>query len=262
MAKTSPSPEAVAARMLNRLVQRLREAAGENLLGVAVYGAQTRSRQVSGAAEVNVLIVLRDATLPALVPVAPVLTSAQRQSQVSSLVITPEELQTEAGLFPARLLEMRLTHRLLHGNVHLDRLGISPRGLRLAALQDLRNLESRQRHRIVNHGTDPDLLWAGLAQSLPRLMAILETVLHAGGGPAPAERADVLRQAGELLGFEPARLEQLCTLRLSARRPNDEAVRDEVTAYLALLADLVRRLGARVAEDGLPPGIAEREAAG
>jgi hypothetical protein len=241
--------------MLARLVQRLREAGGENLLGVAVYGAQTRSRPVSGAAEVNVLIVLRDATLPALVAIAPVLTSAQRQSQVSSLVTTPEELHTEAGLFPARLLEMRLTHRLLHGNVHLDRLEIAPPGLRLAALQELRNLENRLRHRIVNHGTDPDLLWAGLAQSLPRLMAILETVLHAGGGEVPPERAEVLRLAGEALGIEPARMEQLGVLRLTARRPNDEAVRDEVTAYLALLGELERRLGSRVAGDGLPPGV-------
>src|SRR5260370_1163325 len=206
MAKTTLPPEAALERSLARMVHRLREAAEDNLLGVATYGALAKSRHASGsgAAEVNILVVVANATLQALLPLAPVLTSAQRQSQVSSFVATPAELRVDAQLFPARLLEIRLTHRLLYGDVHLDRLEIAPRGLRFAALQELENLEIRLRHRILDRGTDPDLLWAGIVQSLPRLIAILETVLQAhpgerrgagrvgggrGGGQAPRHTA-------------------------------------------------------------------------
>src|SRR5579864_1448792 len=116
MPKTSLSPEATLERSLARMVQRLREAAEDNLLGVATYGAPAKSRHASGsgAAEVNILVVVANATLQALLPLAPVLTSAQRQSQVSSFVVTPAELRVDAQLFPARLLEIRLTHRLLY----------------------------------------------------------------------------------------------------------------------------------------------------
>ncbi|HYL06698.1 MAG TPA: hypothetical protein VE075_11700 [Thermoanaerobaculia bacterium] len=255
MAKTTLPPEAALARSLNRLVQRLREAAGDNLLGVALYGTPKGRAAGTGVGEVNILVVVANATLQALLPLAPVLTSAQRQSQVSSFVATPAELGIDAHLFPARLLEIRLTHRVLYGDVHLDRLEIAPRGLRFAALQELKNLEIRLRHRILDRGTDPDLLWAGIVQSLPRLIAILETVLHARGWERPANRADVLRLAGEALGIEPLRLEPINALRQLASRPTDEAVREELGAYLALLADLVRHLGRDAARDGMPPEV-------
>ncbi len=257
MAKTTLSPEAVFERMLARLVQRLREAAGDNLLGVALYGGVPKGRGTGGAgvAEVNVLVVVANATLPALLPLAPVLTSAQRQSQVSSFVATPAELRIDAHLFPARLLDIRLTHRVLYGDVHVDRLEIAPRGLRFAALQELANLEIRMRHRILAHGTDPDLLWAGIVQNLPRLIAILETVLHARGGERPASRADVLRLAAEALGLEPARIEPINALRQLGSRPTDEVVREALGAYLALLGELVRRLGRDAAGDGMPPEV-------
>src|ERR1700688_5322487 len=85
MAKMSLSPEVTLERSLARMVHRLREAAEDNLLGVATYGAPAKSRHASGtgAAEVNILVVVAKATLQALLPLAPVLTSAQRPSQGS-----------------------------------------------------------------------------------------------------------------------------------------------------------------------------------
>jgi hypothetical protein len=251
--KTSLTPEATLERTLRHLVQRLREVGGDNLLGVAVYGLPARQRPGAKNREINVLVVLSNASLSALLPLATVLTSAQRQSQVASVVATPADLRAEAQLFPARMLEMRRSHRLLHGDVHLDRLEISPQGLRFAALQEIKNLESRMRHRVVNHGTDPDLLWAGLAQSVAHLTSILETVLYAGGQPSPAERSEVLRLAGAELDIEPARLEPLAALRPATRRPPDETVRETLDSYLRLLADLGQRLGRVVAAAGTPP---------
>jgi hypothetical protein len=256
MAKISLPPEAALERGLARMVHRLREVAEDNLLGVATYGAPAKSRHATGTgvAEVNILVVVANATLQALLPLAPVLTSAQRQSQVSSFVATPDELRVDAHLFPARLLEIRLTHRVLYGDVHLDRLEIAPHGLRFAALQELKNLEIRLRHRILDRGTDPDLLWAGIVQSLPRLVAILETVLHARG-ERPATRADMVRLAAETLGIEPSRLEPINALRQLTSRPTDEVVREELGGYLSLLADLVRHLGRIAAADGMPPEV-------
>ena len=253
VAKTSLNPEAALERTLQHLVQRLREVGGENLVGVAVYGVPARPRAGAKNREINLLVVLNNASLPALLPLAAILTSAQRQSQVVSVVVTPADLRAEAQLFPGRILEIRRSHRLLHGDVVLDRLEIAPHGLRFAALQDLKNLEDRLRHRIVNHGTDPDLLWSGLVQSLPRLASILETALHARHANLPAERAEVLRLAGMELGIDPARLESLAALRPVTRRPPDETVRETLDEYLRLLADLVQHLGRAIAAAG-PPG--------
>jgi hypothetical protein len=247
--KTGLSPEEATARMLDRLVERLREAAGENLLGVAVYGTPAKNRAASGAAETNVLVVLADAVLTALLPIAPILTSAQRQSQVASFVATPAELRSDAELFPARLLELRLTHRVLYGDVHLERLQIAPPSLRFAALQELRGVELRLRHRILDRGATPDQLWAGIVQGLPRLLAIVEMVAHAGGAPPACPRPELLRTAAEALHIQPDALEKMALLRGLARRPDDATVREHLAEYLALLTELIEHLGHLVAAD-------------
>jgi hypothetical protein len=254
--KTSVNPEAALERTLQHLVLRLREVGGENLLGVAVYGMPAHQRTGVKNREINLLVVVSNASLPALLPLAAILTSAQRQSQVASVVVTPADLRAEAQLFPGRILEIRRSHRLMHGDVYLERLEIAPHGLRLAALQDLKSLEGRLRHRIINHGTDPDLLWSGLVQSLPRLASILETELYARHATLPGERAELLRLAGVELGIEPARLESLAALRPATRRPPDETVRETLDDYLRLLADLVQHLGRAIADSGPPPAAA------
>jgi hypothetical protein len=250
--KTTLNPEAALERTLLHLVQRLREVGGENLLGIALYGVPAHQRTGVKNREINLLVVLSNASLPALLPLAAILSSAQRQSQVASVVVTPADLRAEAQLFPGRILEIRRSHRLLHGDVALDRLEISPHGLRFAALQDLKNLEDRLRHRIVNHGTDPDLLWSGFVQSLVRLASILETVLYARHDSLPAERSEMLRLAAGELGVEPGRVESLAALRPATRRPPDDTVRETLGDYLHLLADLVQNLG-RAIEAGGPP---------
>ncbi len=252
MPKTDLSPEAASTRMLDRLVERLREAAGENLLGVAVYGTPTKNRTPSGAAETNILVVVADATLSALLPIAPVLTSAQRQSQVVSLVSTPDELSADAELFPARLLEIRLTHRVLFGDVHLERLQITAPGLRLAALQELRGIELRLRHRILDRGATPDQLWMGIVQGLPRLLATVEMVAHAQGAAATGSHAELQRLAAETLHVQPEALERLAALRGLVRRPDDATVREQLSEYLMLLGELTGRLAALVAADSPP----------
>lgn len=257
MAKTSLSPEQALERVLRHLVQRLREVGGENLLGVAVFGLPPSQRAGAKIREINVLVVLADASLPALAPLAAVLTAAQRQSQVAALLATPADLRAEAALFPARLLDIRRSHRVLHGEVHLDRLTIAPHGLRFAALQEIRSLESRMRQRVVHHGTDPDLLWTGLLQGASRLLAILETVVLAAHPTAPAERPALLRLAAAELAVEEDRLQPLAALRPATGRPPDEGVREALDDFLRLLADLGRHLGRAVAAGGLPPSLEE-----
>ncbi|HVT56793.1 MAG TPA: hypothetical protein VHR45_00190 [Thermoanaerobaculia bacterium] len=188
------------------------------------------------------LVVVAEARLPALIDLAPVLTAAQRQSQIVAFVATPFDLRESARLFPVRILEIRTHHRVLYGDVHLDGLAIEPEGLLLAALQELKNLELRLRQWVFERGADPDMLWAGLVQSLPKLASILETALVSRGLGVPATRGELLRAAGQELGIEADRLERVAASRLRAGRPTDDAVREQLGELFELIADLLRAL--------------------
>lgn len=243
------SAEAAVERTLQRLVSRLREAGGDNVLGIAAYGAIVKGRYVAGMSDLSLLLVLADASLDALALLAPCLTAAMRQAQVVSFVVTPADLREAAHLFPVKILDIQCRHRLLYGDLHLAGLTVDPDSLRLRALQECRNLELKLRQRVVERGAEPEALWAALVATLPRFVLLLETVLRARGFEVPEARQELLGEAGRALGLDVQCLEGLNTVHRRGPRPTDEVVRGRLTD----LFSLVRELAAWLASPPRPP---------
>lgn len=233
-------------RALERLVRQLREAAGPNLLGIALYGSLAKGRYTAGVSDVNVLIVVANAGLPALLPLAPLLTGALRESHVVPFVVTPADLLASAVLFPVKILDIQLWHRLLWGDVHLSGIEVQPEALRLRSLQELKNMELRMRLRVVERSGETDALWRGLVRNLPKLAVTLEVLLRARGVKVPVDRPGVLRQAAQQLGIPQERMERIAGLRRVEKRPDDETVHRLLGDYLDLLAEICHRLEGEV----------------
>lgn len=229
-------------KTLDRLVRQLQDAAGGNFLGAALYGGLVKGRYTPGISDINVLIVLADAGFRSLLPLSPVLTAALREFQVVSFVTTPEDLRIAARLFPVKVLDIQLAHRLLHGDVHLAGITVDPAALRLRVLQELKNMEMRLRMRTVERGAEPAALWRGMVRDLPKLAVTLETLLRARGLAVPADRPGLLRLAGRELGIAPERIDRIADLRRVDRRPDDEAVREIFGDYLAILGEMCRNV--------------------
>ncbi|MFL6233919.1 MAG: hypothetical protein ACJ76N_12360 [Thermoanaerobaculia bacterium] len=235
-----PRPEAEKA--LEELVTQLREAAGPNLLGVALYGGLAKGRFTPGVSDVNVLIVLAEAGLERLLPLSPAVTRALRESRVIPFVVTSEDLRVSARLFPGKILDIRASHRVLWGDVHLDGLIVAPEDLRLRARQEIKNTELRLRLRAVERGGDPQALWRGLMASLPKIAVTLETLLRLDGVAVPVDRPGLLRLAAREMGIPADRMEPFTGLHRVDRRPEDERVRRLYAQYLDLLSAISRRL--------------------
>jgi predicted nucleotidyltransferase len=229
-------------RALETLVTQLREAAGPNLLGLALYGGLAKGRFTPGVSDVNVLVVLAEAGLGRLLPLAPALTGALRDLRIIPFVVTPEDLRLSARLFPGKVLDMQTSHRVLWGDVHLAGIAVAPEDLRLRARQEIKNTELRLRLRAVERSGDPDALWRGLMASLPKIAVTLETLLRLDGVAVPADRPSILRLAAQKMDIPAERMEPFTQLRRVGRRPEDETVRRLFSQYLDLLAALSRRL--------------------
>ena len=231
---------------LERLIQQIQQAAGGNLLGLALYGGLVRGRFTPGVSDINVLIVLSEAGLPALLPLAPVLTAALRDAHVVPFVATPADLQASALLFPFKLLDMKLWHRTIWGDPHLEEIDLQPEALRLRALQEIKNLQLGMRLRVVERDGDPDALWRGLVRSLPKLARRLEILMRVRKVDTPTDRAGILREAVRQLGISPERgaerVERLAGLRRSEKRPDEETVRQLLGDYLELLGEICHRV--------------------
>jgi hypothetical protein len=241
----APSP--ALDEMLERLVGRLRDAADGNLLGVALYGGLVKGRYTPGISDVNLLVVVADARLPALLALSPVLTGALRDSSVIPFITTPRDLHDSATLFPVKILDIQTCHRVLWGDAHLAGLTIDAAALRLRTLQELKNLEMRLRLRLVERGAEAGALWRGLVRSLPKAAVTLESVLRVRGIAVPADRPGLLRRAAGELGVPAERIDHLAGLHRVDRRPEDGAVRRLYGEYLDLLAELGGRIAAGAA---------------
>jgi predicted nucleotidyltransferase len=243
-----PQPELD--RRLDRLVQRLREAGGGNLLGIALYGGLVKGRYTPGVSDINILVVLAEAGLAALLPLAPVLTEALRESVVVPFVATPVDLRESAVLFPVKVLDIQRSHRVLWGDVHLQDIRVEPAALRLRALQELKNTELRLRLQVVERGADPDAMWRALTNSLPKLAVTLETLLRTRGVDVPSDRPGILRSAALELGIEgiePGRMERIAKLRRVDPRPDEQEVRERMADLLGLLDHI-----GRIVDGGTP----------
>lgn len=229
-------------RRLDRLVQRLREAAGVNLLGVALYGGLVKGRYTPGISDINILVVLADAGLPSLLPLAPALTEALRESLVVPFLATPDDLRSSAALFPVKILDIQLSHRVLWGDAHLSDIRVDPSAMRLRALQELKNAELRLRLQVVERGADPDAMWRALTNSLPKLAVTLETLLRARSLEVPADRPSLLRAAARELGIAPERMDRVAALRRVDPRPPEAEVVERLAEYFQILALIGRKI--------------------
>jgi len=235
-----PQPEIE--RALEALVVQLREAGGANLLGIALYGGLAKGRFTPGVSDVNVLIVLAEAGLERVLPLAPALTGALRDFRIVPFVVTPEDLRASARLFPGKIFDIQESHRVLWGDVHLSGIRVSAEDLLLRARQEIKNTELRLRLRAVERGGDPEALWRGLMGSLPKITVNLETLVRLKGLAVPPDRPGILRLARRELGLTAEQIEPFVSLRRADSRPEDGEVRRLYAAWLDLLGFLSRRL--------------------
>src|SRR5438067_824582 len=81
---------------ITEFVSRLQRAARTNLRSVVLYGSAASGEFDSDYSDINVLCILGDASLPSLVPLAPVARWWQKQARATPLFLTIEDLGRSA----------------------------------------------------------------------------------------------------------------------------------------------------------------------
>jgi hypothetical protein len=218
------APAAIA-RAIERLKDELARAAGQNLAGLILYGGLARGRYRPGQSDVNVVVLLHDASASALAAVAPALQTAWRAAGVDPLLLTPAEVPHAADAFPTKFLDIKNHHIVLAGANPFARLEVTREQIRLRAAQGLRNLLLRLRYRYIAAGSDAAMLARALARSARPFALELKALLKLSGKEVPAEdrTAAVFDAAATVFGLEREPLARLAELRQNPRPTGDLA---------------------------------------
>ncbi len=168
---------------LDRLVAALEDGAAPGCSAV-LYGSAARGDWDARRSDVNLLLVLDDATPVALRRLTPVVEAWHGHGWTPPLLIARDEWPRATDTFPVEITDMRLAYRVLTGPDPVAPLAIDPADLRRA-------LETALRGKLVH-----------LRQAYTRFSGAMPVL----GGFASASISEVLvllRATAVLLGREP-----------------------------------------------------------
>jgi hypothetical protein len=216
------APDAVVTA-LDRLKSELVRLAGNNLASLLVYGGLARGRYRPGKSDINIVVVLREATAQGLAALAPALRAARRAAGVTPMILTPGEIPHAAKVFPITFLDIKSHHIVLHGEDPFANLEVPNEMIRLRLVQELRNRTMRLRRRIVTLIDDPELLKSTLAGVARPLAIDLTALLRLAGKTVPNEdrSAAIFQQAATTFQVDGDVLARLVELRLEGRLQGD-----------------------------------------
>jgi predicted nucleotidyltransferase len=192
---------------VDRFAERLEEACGDNLVAAVLYGSAARGTFVKGRSDLNVLIILRDASAEALRAAAPVLADWTKAGEPPPLVFSEAEWRASTDVFPIEIEDMREAHRLLRGADVFTGLATTRADLRQELEREVRGKLLRLRTEYAAAAPSGKALGALLLGTASTFLTLLRAAIRLAGGVTPTEPAALVRAAGEVTGLDPAAFE-------------------------------------------------------
>ncbi len=226
------------------LTRSLQEALGGRLVSLVIYGSLARGTHVPGRSDVNLLLIVSDASADTLRSAGPALRTWTRAGHPPPLIHTPAEWAAAADVYPLEIEDIREAHRVLAGTDPVE-------GLVTRREDQARELEHQARGLLLHlrghyaaAAEDGRALAALLTASSGTVLVFCRAVLRLAGRTLPGDPAAVVGDAAMLAGFDAAAF----AWALAARRETRPAlaVHDPIgAAYLAGVERLVTFVNAR-----------------
>jgi hypothetical protein len=220
-------------KQIEEFVGKLRQAAGDNLESVILYGSAASPEYIEGQSDINMLCVLRETTFPKLQKLSATLEWWDRKKQPAPLITTLREIQSSADVFSIEYFDMQKRHRVLFGDDPLASLTIPMQFHRAQVEYELREKLILLRQHLLLADSRKDRLWALLLDSLPSFSTLFRHALIAFDGQCSPSGREALSQIGTLLRVDSSAFLEVLDLREHRVEAKQFNVEDLVTRYLA-----------------------------
>src|SRR5436190_116768 len=225
---------------LNRLIDDLRAAYGENLASIVLYGSVAAGDHVELRSDYNLLIVLKRIALEDLRLSQTTIRDWLTLGQPMPVYFTVEELQRAADVFPIEFLQMEQARKILHGSDPFELVEISRANLRHQTEYELRTKLIQLRRLYIPASISVEKLSALMSDSLASFAALFRAVLILHGQEPPVSKADTVRATVRLLGIEGLPFEKIFELREKITSSLTETEANSVfSAYMAQIERVI-----------------------
>ena len=227
---------------LKNLVERLHEAARDNLDSIILYGSAARGDFHEAHSDLNVLCTLRSLQTAELARVCPVVnwwTTVQHQP--APLFFSAEELRQSADVFAIELLDMQQSHRVLYGGDVVAGITVPMNLHRVQVEHELRTLLLRLRQHFLREAENHHELAAVLAKSFSSTLTLLRHTLVAFQEQPPNAPGDVFARIAAVTAADASAFEAVRRLR-EAKSLDKNTVLPVYDGYLAALEKVLAAL--------------------
>src|SRR6195256_1477588 len=162
---------------LNRLVEDLRAAHGDNLASIVLYGSVAAGDQIETHSDHNLLIALNRIAADDLRLSEAAMRDWRGLGQPLPVYFTVEELKRAADVFPIEFLQMEKARRVLYGRDPFEFVEISQANLRHQTEYELRTKLIQLRRLYIPASTSVEKLSALMSDSLASFAALFRAVL-------------------------------------------------------------------------------------
>lgn len=240
LSKSTP-PKVVLRMSPESLVAELRNAIGDDLRSVVLYGSAAAGDFVQGASDYDVLIVAKSLDVDTLQKLSGPIRAWIGSGNPPPQCFTPEELENSADAFPIEFLDMQQSRKLIYGADPLASLAIADDHLRLQLERELKGklLLLRQKGMLVID--QPRELQNLLIASATTFLVLSRAALRLFQKEVPRQKVVALRELSKHLSLEIRPIVTLAEMReQKLDAPKTEAqVKTLFREYLATLEKLV-----------------------
>ncbi len=228
-----------AEKQIEEFLSRMKQAAGQNLQSIILYGSAATGDFQSDFSNLNLLCILRETSFPKLSAIAPVVKWWHRQKwwrrqrNPAPLIMTQEELEHSTDVFSIEFLDMQHHHRVLFGDEVLGPLQVPMHQHRAQLEYELREKLILLRQRLLEAGDNDRALWQLLLGSVSAFATLFRHALLALGDAAPHSRRETIQTLAARIPFEPSAFLQLLDIRDHKADRKQFDARDVFTRYLA-----------------------------
>jgi len=223
---------------LETLARGLASALGPDLVSLLLYGSAARGSRIEGRSDVNLLLVVRDASPAVLRRASPALAQWSRAGRYPPLIHSEAEWQAAADVFPVEMDDIRDAHRVLAGSDPTGWIATKPADVRREMERETRGVLTRLRAAWAALGGSGRELESVLTASAGTVLVLLRAAIRLSGRRAPDGPGVVVSEAAALCGFDAAAFDWVLAARQGQPPRRLEPFDDEATKYLEAVEKL------------------------
>jgi predicted nucleotidyltransferase len=189
-------PDAIRER-LEELRRGLKAALGDDLVGILVHGSVVRGEYRPGESDVDVVVVVKEATFAQLEKIANPLQLARYAARIEAMILTEQEIAGASDCFPLLYDELKSTHIVLDGRDPFADVAVLDTHRRLRIEQELREAQIRLRRAVTDAGGAREAIGGAVVRKVKQIRSPLHALLSLKGIACPSDLPSVIAKAGE-----------------------------------------------------------------